>query len=93
MMTSNKEVVTGERLQEAREHASQINLRHAKSIRDGKVTFASHVTNERMITIAEKEEQHAKEIIEGIHDNNFTIWQRMNTFLTGECVPFLPPPK
>lgn len=32
------------------------------------------------------------DIIAGRKDGNFTIWQRIYEQLTGECVPFLPPP-
>lgn len=38
-----------------------------------------------------KLKQSVADIEAGKCDGNFTVWQRMNYFLTGECVPLLAP--
>lgn len=89
MITHLGKKITGKRLENARLHASKVEDRYAKSILEGKIEFASHVTRLAQIEIANKESKYAEEIREGRHDSNFTIWQRMDTFLTGECIALL----
>lgn len=49
--------------------------------------YAPHVTeqvkNERLLSSIED----SRKIRNGVSSGNFTIWQRVNTVLTGECVP------
>ena len=52
--------------------------------------FASHVTHADKVAYSEERKQFAKEIRNGIHDNNFTVRQKMYYELTGESIPFLP---
>lgn len=73
----------------AREYAAQIHHQMADSVFDDDFGFASHVTDSDKRKYAEDQRKYAEEVLRGEHDNNFTIWQRMNYFLTGECVPFL----
>lgn len=65
------------------------NLAHAIRRED---RYASHVTEERKEENLQNMLVSADKIEAGIVDN-FTIWQRVNTKLTGECVGFLPPAK
>lgn len=76
-------------IQSARQYAAQINYELSASAFDDDFGFADHVTNEQKAKYAEDQLIYANEIEQGLHDGNFTIWQRMNYYLTGECVPLL----
>lgn len=52
-------------------------------------TYADHVTEEMKDNILQKRIVAANEIRNGIVDS-FTIWQRINEELTGQCVALLP---
>jgi hypothetical protein len=52
--------------------------------------YATHVTEATKIDILNNDLKRSQEIRNGKHLNNFTIWQRINTELTGKCVAFLP---
>lgn len=62
------------------------NLAHAIRKEDA---YASHVTNETKEANLQTMLSQA-DTIEAGTINNFTIWQRVNLVLTGECVAFLP---
>jgi hypothetical protein len=52
--------------------------------------YADHITEsdkERFLVELLKK---ADEIEKGLHNRNFTIWQKVDYMLTGESVPFLP---
>ena len=88
--TSTNKIITDESLiQKAREYASKNLKEGARKIRSGEKKMASHVTKEEKLKIAKRKEDYANEIIAGRHDVNFTVWQRMNYYLTGECPGFL----
>ncbi len=74
----------------AREYAAKINHSMADHALDADRGFASHVTHQDKIAYQKRQREYANEIEAGKHDHNFTIWQRMNYFLTGESVAFLP---
>jgi len=76
-------------IKEARKYAAQINHKLADTCLDDDFGFASHVTHQDKLDYQLKERVHALEIEQGIHDHNFTIWQRMNYYMTGETVAFL----
>jgi hypothetical protein len=87
--THTGEVVTGERLQAACKAVAQWQEENARAIRR-EDTYASHVTEEQKeqalseyLAWAEKNRKQ-----ENLH--NFSVWQRVNTELTGECVALLP---
>lgn len=88
-ITHSKECVTGERLIAARAKVADDWARIARAIRSSD-DYGPHVTT------AEKDEAlrimlaEADAIRAGNHGRNFTIWQRINTELTGECVALLP---
>jgi len=89
--TSNGEAVTGERLQAARDKTAETWDALGDAALIGKIPFASHVSDAEIARYAMSQYDCAKAIRAGLSDGNFTIWQRINTILTGECVPFLPP--
>ena len=76
--------------QQAREYAAKINWDLSAHAFDDDFGFASHVTQSDKQIYADKQKKLAEEIEAGMHDHNFTVWQRMNYFLTGESIPFLP---
>ena len=82
--------VPEDRLKLAREYAAKINWKLADTALDDDFGFASHVTRDDKLRYAEEQRIYAKEIEAGVHDGNFTILQRMNYYLTGECVALLP---
>lgn len=51
--------------------------------------YASHVTLKQKRKNLVEDLRRANDI-EGGNIDNFTVWQRINAELTGECVPFLP---
>jgi len=77
-------------LQAARGYAAKIDDEIAEHAFDEDFGFADHVTEEDKRRYADDHRKHAEEIRAGKHDHNFTVWQRMHFFLTGECAPFLP---
>jgi len=81
---SNGATYSPEHIQAAREHAAQAERDLIESIESGetKCRDGSAWCVELRNAIAAIES--------GASDNNFTIWQRMNAFLTGECPPLLP---
>ena len=88
--TSKGEIVSGEKLQTARESVAKRYEEHAKNKRGGNYGFASHVTAEDIEKLAQRDEMLASEIRKGLHDNHFWCWQSINEELTGECIAFLP---
>jgi len=91
MRTHKGEPVSPVDLRRARQHVAQWRRENAKAIRlcgD----YASHVSESEKDSTLQYSLGYADEIESGQHDNNFSVWQRMNTFLTGECIGFLPPP-
>lgn len=77
-------------IQKARVYAAKIDREIAAHAFDPDYGFASHVTDADKQAYADRHLKLAEEIEAGLHDHNFTVWQRMNYYLTGECVPFLP---
>lgn len=77
-------------LHQARQYAAQVNHNCANHAFDSDFGFACHITYADKVKYVAKERQYAREIETGIHDHNFTIWQRMNYYLTGEMVALLP---
>ena len=52
--------------------------------------YASHITEAEKEQFLDNDLAYANEVEKGLHNDNFTIWQRVDTLLTGECVAFLP---
>ncbi len=49
--------------------------------------FAPHVTEDMKKEYFDKRASLIENIRLGNLDTNFTVWQRMNTYMTGKCVP------
>ena len=82
------EIITGPRLTDAINAVADdwAILSHAIRREDA---YASHVPDAKKESILQEELAYAEEIRAGEHLNNFTIWQRVNEKLTGECIAFL----
>lgn len=76
---------TPEELQLAREYAAAYDTRCIEAAKRG-----DYHVNDLARYVAFHEEGRDR-ILRGEDDGNFTIWQRMNTFLTGKCVPLFAP--
>ena len=91
MKFSNNYEPTAEELQEARDHVGQKTRDNAAAILRGEWGYADHCnTPKHWEGFAAKEIQLADQIEAGELDHNFTIWQSINYFLTGECPGLLP---
>lgn len=74
---------TPEQLQAAREYAADVERRLIADLKSGAVQC-----HNPQAWIDELEKM-VERIVAGHDDSNFTIWQRMHYFLTGECRPLL----
>ena len=88
MINHKKQKVSTSDLNKARNHVADWKIENAKGCRKQDL-YAPHVTEEKKDYLLKKGLAYAEEIREGLHDGNFTIWQRMNYFLTGECVALM----
>jgi hypothetical protein len=87
-ITHTNEIVTDERLQNALNKVADFWAENSKAIKDQNL-YALHVTEEQKVLDLNKGLEFAEKIRNGYFDN-FTIWQRVNTELTGECIALLP---
>ena len=90
MRTHTGVIVTGDRLNEARKYAAGFERRSCSQWLTNPGYGADHVTTLQRGEMAAKNMRNALQTECGECDHNFTIWQRMDYFLTGESVPFLP---
>lgn len=86
--THTGEIVSGDRLAQACAKVADDWSEMAHAIRD-KDEYAAHVTQEVKDRNFDRDMETAARIRAG-DVSSFTIWQRVNTVLTGECVAFLP---
>jgi hypothetical protein len=86
--TSAGEVVTGERLQEALNYVADEQERLAYAVFE-KDNYAAHVTQEKKEVNLSQDLEYADQVRKGVAKPSFCLWQRLNTYLTGECVGFL----
>jgi hypothetical protein len=86
--THTGEIITGKRLELAvlRVASEWLELGYAIRQEDA---YASHVTEAKKDEILAQHVLSAKEFALGISFPSFTMWQRLNTELTGECVALL----
>lgn len=87
-LTHTKEKVSGERLEQALLSVANDWRKLAHAIRK-EDAYASHVTEEVKDQSLQKMLAEADRIEHG-EISTFTIWQRINEKLTGECVALLP---
>lgn len=85
-ITHKNEIITGERLNNALNNVADFWAENSKKIRFG--NYANHVTEIQKDFILTEGLKRAEAIRNGDF-NNFTIWQRVNTILTGECIALL----
>lgn len=85
--THTKEIVGGRRLTEALNKVADDWAQLARNIRKENA-YARHVTEAKKDEIMHNMIYNAERIRSG-HITNFTIWQRVNEALTGECVALL----
>ena len=85
---SNGEVLQGEELKNVLKIVSEDLRKLANDIYESN-DWASHITEEYKKDFLKKELEYANEVELGLHNNNFTIWQRINYICTGESVSFM----
>lgn len=87
--THTGELVRGKRLQQAIDSVADEWERMARAIRQ-EDDYASHVAEKTKELRLQEGIQTSRRIRNGTEPMGFWLWQRINTELTGECVPFLP---
>jgi len=87
--THTGEIVFGERLRVAISKVSADLVALANDIYIENA-YGPHVTEQEKCKYRLEGIQRALEVGEGKHLGNFSIWQRINGELTGECVGLLP---
>lgn len=85
-MTHKKELVSGSKLNAAIESVRSdfIDIAYGARVED---FYAPHVTEQKKDEILKRDLERANNIEDRL--DNFTIWQRVNTKLTGKCVAIL----
>ena len=87
--TSNGRIVEGDELQRALDAVANDWCDMTKAVyKEDK--YASHVTKSKKIELLNKGLDFAESIRQGNVCYGFTIWQRVNTYLTGDFVALLP---
>ena len=86
--THTREIVKGRRLKDALNHVADFWRDNAIAIRESD-DYASHVTEARKDENMNSQIR-SSEYIRAGHVESFTISQRVNTYLTGECIALLP---
>jgi len=81
---------TPQQIQEARAYAAEVPTRQSVACLLPTYGYASHITEDQKEGFSEGFKVKAVQILNGEHDHNFTIRQRMYYHLTSECVGFLP---
>lgn len=87
--THKGDLIGGQTLIDAIEKVAAERVKLYQAIRK-EDAYAPHVTEQQKDEILLKDLAYASQIRSGQHLNNFTVWQLVNTVLTGECVGFLP---
>lgn len=81
---------TQDQLQAARNYAAEGSWCCMENALNDDNYFASHITWSEKQKYARRERRWAMEVEAGLRDHNFSVWQRMNYYLTGECIALLP---
>lgn len=84
-VTHTEEVVSGQRLVDAINKVADNMVVSANKKRIEH--YASHITETQKDEFLVKDLKYAEEVRRGEHLNNFSIWQRIDTELTGETAP------
>lgn len=86
--THKGDIVTGDKLQDALNHVADRYAASAHAMRESD-DYASHVTESTKDENLHQGLKLADNVRKG-HVEDFTTRQRINTYLTGECIAFLP---
>jgi hypothetical protein len=89
MKTSDGKTHTPEEIQRAREIVADDWAENARAIRR-EDPYASHVTEAEKDAYLAEGLAYAESVRQGTAKGSFTLWQRLNEVLTGECVALLP---
>jgi hypothetical protein len=87
--THTGEIVTGARLTVAQGKVADAWAENARAVYIENA-YASHVTEETKKANLQRGLELAASIRVGLEPIGFTLWQRINNELTGECIAFLP---
>lgn len=87
--THEDKLVSGNKLQAALDKVGDDWLRMALAVY-AEDDYADHVTEDRKIDNLLRDVETSRAIRRGDKMHNFTIAQRINTALTGECIALLP---
>lgn len=85
---SNGKILQGKELKKVLKNISEDYKKTVQEIFESN-EWASHITEEDKKEYLEKELLYASEVELGLHNNNFTVWQKINLYCTGESVPFM----
>jgi aminoglycoside phosphotransferase family enzyme len=81
----NNYTMNDEKYTDALKNVANFHRKNAKSIYINN-KYASHVTNEKKKENLNNSLKYADDIENGIAKYSFTLWQQINTELTGECI-------
>lgn len=81
-------IVQGAQLEAALHAVADDYVRSAHAIRREDL-YASHITEAQKKEYLARGIEYAESVRRG-NVSNFSVWQRINTHLTGECIAFLP---
>lgn len=87
--THTGEIITGNRLTDALNQVADRKIESAKKIRLENL-YAPHVTEKQKEDNMLRAIERAEQVRTGINLNSLSIWQDINTVLTGECIALLP---
>lgn len=85
-ITHTKEIIKGKRLTDALNKVADKMVENANLIRVSK--YADHVTEEQKEVLLQRDLEYAEKVRNGFFEN-MSIWQTINTELTGECIGIL----
>jgi len=88
LRTHTGEIITGKRLQDGLNKVADDMIQNAKDIRSSN-EYASHVTEEEKDNSMNRSIENAEKVRRGEKMNNFSIWQDLNMYFTGECIALL----
>jgi len=89
MKTHDGKTVSAADLVRSRKAVAEWTRKNAIAIRE-EDDYAAHVSESSKNRFMLNQLNRASKIEKGTAVMSFCLWQRLNTFLTGECIPFLP---
>jgi hypothetical protein len=86
---SNGKILTKDDLNKALKQVSKDIIENAIAVRKEDL-YADHITEDQKDKYLKDCIEYAKEVLEGKHNSNFTIWQRVNYIFTWDSIALLP---